>query len=774
MYDQAIIRICLYDQPTFRICMYDQTIFRICITTNPPLKFVCMTNPPLEYVCTTNPPLENVCTTNPPLEYVCTTNLSLEYVCTTNLSLESVCTTNPPLESVCTTNPPLEHECTTNPPLEHECTTNPPLEHERTTSPPLEHVCTTNPPLDHECTTNPPLEHECTTNPPLEHVCTTNPPLEYVCTTNLSLEYVCTTNLSLESVCTTNPPLESVCTTNPPLEHECTTNPPLEHECTTNPPLEHVCTTNPPLDHECTTNPPLKHECTTNPPLEHVCTTNPPLEHECTTNPPLEHECTTNPPLEHECTTNPPLEHECTTNPPLEHKCTTNPPLEHVCTTNPPLENECTTNPPLEHECTTNPPLEHECTTNPPLEHELPPSNLSPEEKDVLCAALEMLTNACKENETNQQLLFSHSDLPIQILSILLFNFKGQGRLLKIACLNLLHEISLTSTGRATIVSKFDVDSLTAALFPMMVKSSTYGSTAAAVLNNIALDKRLKSLLRDRIEEKILPAFESLMKSNTPPGILSLATSAATNLSGDQIIRNKMAARQELWENVGHLLECYINSKLIVPLEYLLGLLLNLSTNVPPSSLQLVCNDVVKNCHSIIVSGNLSDLVVSRALSVLSNLLTHCDTALSYLSTDERPLLLLDFMKHPDPAFYKPALKCLSVLTQNSEQIKQMIADNKGTSVLLNFLIINDEVVIGNAALCLSHLIQLKKVCSKLTKSNIIQKLLELARDGKKPTVQSNCAILVGKLVQGDSRHLDRLRELHGIEILHSCMKYLK
>ncbi|XP_055860826.1 tetratricopeptide repeat protein 12-like isoform X2 [Biomphalaria glabrata] len=310
-------------------------------------------------------------------------------------------------------------------------------------------------------------------------------------------------------------------------------------------------------------------------------------------------------------------------------------------------------------------------------------NTLSKEEKDVMSAALEMLTSACKDNETNQQMLLSLPEFVHQISSILVFNFKGQGRVLKIACLNLLHEISLTSAGRAAIVGKFDVDRLTAALFPLMMKATTYGSTAAAVLNNIALDRRLKSLLREKIEEKILPAFESLLVTTTPASIVSLAASAVTNLVGDQVIRNKMASSKKLWDNIGHLL-------------------------------------------------------------------------------------------NQDPAFYKPALKCITAVTQSSEEARQMIAQNKGTSILMRFLAMEDEVVIGNAALCLSHLCQVKQVCSKLTKTNIIQKLLELARDGRKSACQTNCAILVGKLVQGDSRHLDRLRELHGIEILHGCMKHIK
>ena len=69
---------------------------------------------------------------------------------------------------------------------------------------------------------------------------------------------------------------------------------------------------------------------------------------------------------------------------------------------------------------------------------------------------------------------------------------------------------------------------------------------------------------------------------------------------------------------------------------------------------------------------------------------------------------------------------------------------------------------------------QVPKVAEKLTKTQIIKHLLMLARDSLKPEVMENCAILLAKLAQKDSRHLERLRVLHGIEILHSCMKYIK
>ena len=63
-----------------------------------------------------------------------------------------------------------------------------------------------------------------------------------------------------------------------------------------------------------------------------------------------------------------------------------------------------------------------------------------------------------------------------------------------------------------------------------------------------------------------------------------------------------------------------------------------------------------------------------------------------------------------------------------------------------------EEVIVGNAALCLGHMTSVKKVVVKLVKTNIIQHLLVKARDGQRPAAQHNCAILIAKLSQGDHR----------------------
>lgn len=72
-----------------------------------------------------------------------------------------------------------------------------------------------------------------------------------------------------------------------------------------------------------------------------------------------------------------------------------------------------------------------------------------------------------------------------------------------------------------------------------------------------------------------------------------------------------------------------------------------------------------------------------------------------------------------------------------------------GVMALAKLLSHKEESILGNAALCLSHCVQVDGVAEMLSKTDIIKELLLLARDSKKPTVQQNCAILIAKLAHG-------------------------
>ncbi|KAF6106888.1 tetratricopeptide repeat domain 12 [Phyllostomus discolor] len=96
-------------------------------------------------------------------------------------------------------------------------------------------------------------------------------------------------------------------------------------------------------------------------------------------------------------------------------------------------------------------------------------------------------------------------------------------------------------------------------------------------------------------------------------------------------------------------------------------------------------------------------------------------------------------------------------------------------SVLMTLLSSEDEVLVGNAALCLGNCMEVPQVASTLLKTDIVQVLLKLAGgDAQKTAVQLNAGIALGKLCTAEPRFAVQLRELHGMEILNSTVKHIK
>uniref|UniRef100_A0A8C0HDQ5 Uncharacterized protein n=1 Tax=Chelonoidis abingdonii TaxID=106734 RepID=A0A8C0HDQ5_CHEAB len=95
--------------------------------------------------------------------------------------------------------------------------------------------------------------------------------------------------------------------------------------------------------------------------------------------------------------------------------------------------------------------------------------------------------------------------------------------------------------------------------------------------------------------------------------------------------------------------------------------------------------------------------------------------------------------------------------------------------VLLKLLASENEMVVGNAAFCLSKCFEVPGAASSLLNSNIVMILLKHAGgEAKKTSVQENAAVALGKLCAAEPRHILQLRELNGMAILNSSMKYVQ
>jgi hypothetical protein len=277
-----------------------------------------------------------------------------------------------------------------------------------------------------------------------------------------------------------------------------------------------------------------------------------------------------------------------------------------------------------------------------------------------------------------------------------------------------------------------------------------------------------------------LPAFENVLKEGSSnQSVLPTCVSTITNLSNDMVIRKKLTDRKDLWQILVESVSRH-KEKLPQPLsvelvEACLGLISNLTHESSSVNFKEFSLPLCKQCLVICQSLKHYKLMKSRSLGILSHILPYSIPSVDWFCDNEGVEVLMYILKNDEePANRKCALKALTGCSQINDHARVFIVDHKGLGTLIKQLKTDDETVIGNAALCLSHCTQVPKVCAALSKTDIIKDLLVLARDGNKAGLQQNCAILIAKLAQGDKRHLERLRELHGIDILHNCMKYLK
>ncbi|XP_071094607.1 tetratricopeptide repeat protein 12-like [Haliotis cracherodii] len=407
------------------------------------------------------------------------------------------------------------------------------------------------------------------------------------------------------------------------------------------------------------------------------------------------------------------------------------------------------------------------------------PVSLSKDERDMLVAAVDMLTHVCSDNEVNQEKLFDLPNIADHILQLLEVKLKGQGRMLKSSCIGLLCTMSKTSVGRRIIHTKFDQSRLLVRLFGLMQKSGVLAVKSAACLNNMALDKTFRSKTRNKMDKDIFPAFHKLVHCGScEAAVLASAVTSMINLASDTAIRAKMAACTCLWEDsiqllTHHLARWRTDSVHRDIVSEVLGLFLHLTAITGPNVGEfgcVLCQYCVELCQTELVCV----MILERSLGLLSHILPHTAPAVEWACQNRGPELFLQQIQGHNKTNRKSALKCLTACTQSDDSARGYVVHNKGLGLLKDLLNDEDEVVVGNAALCLSHCVLVPKAAKVLTKTDIIKELLVLARDGKQSAVQQNCAILIAKLTQGDPKHLERLRELHGVEILHSCMQFIK
>uniref|UniRef100_A0A8C1TB45 Tetratricopeptide repeat domain 12 n=1 Tax=Cyprinus carpio TaxID=7962 RepID=A0A8C1TB45_CYPCA len=135
---------------------------------------------------------------------------------------------------------------------------------------------------------------------------------------------------------------------------------------------------------------------------------------------------------------------------------------------------------------------------------------------------------------------------------------------------------------------------------------------------------------------------------------------------------------------------------------------------------------------------------------------------------------LLKILKVGGEMSSRYSIKALTVFTASIPQAcEELVKLDKWLCTLRKLLGGIDELVVGNAALSVGHCLEVDGAASGLLGTDCVQLMLHAAGDAKRAAIRQNAAITLGKLCKIEPSHMEKLRELHGLEILHSCVRLI-
>ncbi|XP_068936898.1 tetratricopeptide repeat protein 12 isoform X2 [Petaurus breviceps papuanus] len=396
--------------------------------------------------------------------------------------------------------------------------------------------------------------------------------------------------------------------------------------------------------------------------------------------------------------------------------------------------------------------------------------------EEVLCAAVLKLWQAvCDGNEENQHLLLTHSDMDV----LLPFLLTSKVSSIQQHSLSLLLLLCQTQSGRILVLSHVDLTRLLQAFAAFVsISGEKRARTAMQLLTDLALEERFKTWVQNNLHA--LLTLISILKNPkiAYPSTLYHCIAIMGNLSTDAVIRKQMSDCGECWDAcLGLMVKCKVNEnkdELFRDILYVtLGLMMNLSLE-SLSITEVLAEEVSRRCVSLLNSED--GRILTRAAGVLSRVLPASVKAIEESVKAGVMKTMIKFLKAGGQTASRYAIKILAVCTNIYYQARDEVTRlDKRFSLLIQLLESEDEIIVGNAALCIGNCVEVPGAASALLKSDILKILLKLAGgDAKDGSVQLNAGIALGKLCTAEPRYTLQLEELHGIEILNSTMKYMK
>ncbi|XP_060744190.1 tetratricopeptide repeat protein 12 isoform X2 [Tachysurus vachellii] len=356
---------------------------------------------------------------------------------------------------------------------------------------------------------------------------------------------------------------------------------------------------------------------------------------------------------------------------------------------------------------------------------------------DLCVAVLRLWKKVCSGNEENQQLLLQCLSTREQLVLLL----TSATLAIQQECFTLVYMYCQTQHGRRLVIEN---------------------------LNLI----RFRIQSRESFTKVFAPPFEHLLDNvaASSQGFLPCLISVIGAMSADEVIINKLASREEFWKSsfsaMGRCASCEYR-RILYPL---LGLMINIASN-QASVIQEYAVVGCKRCVALLSDPDGG--IITRAAGLLSVILPKSAAATEEVVKQGVVKKLLKILKVEGQTSSRYSIKAMAVCTASSQQAcEELLRLDKRLVTMRKLLGSSDELLVGNAALCLGHCLAVQGAATSLLGTDCVMLLLRhAAGKSKRVDVQKNAAITLGKLCRVEPRHTERLRELNGLEILHSCMK---
>ncbi|NXJ17446.1 TTC12 protein, partial [Dicrurus megarhynchus] len=407
----------------------------------------------------------------------------------------------------------------------------------------------------------------------------------------------------------------------------------------------------------------------------------------------------------------------------------------------------------------------------------------SPAEVELCVSLLLLWQAACAGNEENQRLLLGQPEVSAQLPELL---SSGTHEIQR-ETLALMSLCSENESGRRLLAQQ-DLTRWLQVLMAFVKNTDKEADGALSILSDLIVANREILESHFPLPEGLahthvlfpgglvfifpsLPVFQGRLRQENRAGT-ALTVGMVGSLCADAELRAQLARSRECWQAC--LDECSDgsspgNSQSVLAA---LGLMMNLLLE-PSDTIQDFAVPISGRCLALL--SHQDGRIVTGATGVLSRALPASPSAVEEVVKGGVVKKMLKFLKVAGQLTSSYAIKTLSICTKSSRQAQEeLVKWDKRFQVLLKLLESENELIVGNAAFCLSQCLLIPGAATSLLDSNVVLLLLRQAGgDAQRTSVQQNSAIALGRLCKAEPRHIPQLRKLNGFSILNSAMKYV-